>query len=211
MGELVAQPGDTTRAADADRDRVLRLLSVATADGRLTVEEHGELMSRTLHARTLGELEVITKDLRPEPAPETARIVEPAVAPARRRLLAIFGARTRKGTWHVPTELSALAIFGAVELDLREASFDAAEVVLIANCCFGAVEVTVPEWVRVEEEGHAVFGAREVRGARTATGVAPRVTLRVRGISVFGALEVKVKPPKAAPGAGPGELGEGGS
>ncbi len=198
MSELVVPGGDTTRASDADRDRVLQLLATATADGRLTVEEHGQLMSEALHARTLGELEVLTRDLRPEHAGAASTVVTPGSAP-RRRLLAIFGARSKKGRWQVPRELVAVAVFGAVELDFREATFEASEAVLVAHSCFGAVEVVVPDWVRVEEEGHAIFGAREVRASKGVSSTAPTtVTLRVRGVTAFGAVDVRVKPPKLA-------------
>lgn len=197
MSDVVPQPVPTTRASDADRDRVLKVLATATADGRLTVEEHSDLMDRALHARTIGELDVLTVDLGTRPDPPAPVVL--AAAPAR-GFLAIFGARTRKGGWHVPSEFKATAIFGAVELDFREAQFDAPEVVCVANSIFGAVEITVPDWVRVIDEGSAIFGAREEHGGPSAE---PRVTLRLKGMSVFGATEVKRKAPKLK-GAGPG-------
>jgi hypothetical protein len=198
VSDLVKRP-TTTRASDADRDRVLKVLSDATSDGRLSVEEHHDLMTQTLHAKTFGELEVITADLGPyeEPAPAEHVVAHPAT---RRGLLAIFGARTRKGSWQVPTEFHATAIFGAVELDFRNAQFDAPEVLCVANSVFGAVEVTVPDWVRVIDEGAAIFGAREESGA---SGGTPTVTLRLKGLSVFGAVEVKHRPPKLHRGPGP--------
>jgi hypothetical protein len=208
VSDLVAQPTDSTRASDADRDRVLKLLATATSDGRLTVDEHSELMTRALQARTVGELVVITKDLAPEPAVAGAPSV--ASGPSTRRgLFAIFGARTRTGDWQVPTELRANAVFGAIELDFREVRFDGPEVVVIANSVFGAVELTVPDWVRVEDEGHVVFGAREFHGSKGAAAPAapPRVTVRVRGLTVFGAVEVRRKAPKVNRGSsGPSEL-----
>ena len=198
MSDLVKRP-TTTRASDADRDRVLNVLSDATSDGRLSVEEHHELMTQTLHARTIGELEVITTDLAPheDPMPETHVVARPA---SRRGLLAIFGARTRKGGWQVPTEFRATAIFGAIELDFREAQFDAPEVLCVANSVFGAVEITVPDWVRVVDEGTAIFGAREEAGPSSGT---PTVTLRLTGLSAFGAVEVKRKAAKLKRGTGP--------
>jgi hypothetical protein len=191
MGDLVPERAPTTRASDSDRDEVLKVLATATADGRLTVDEHSELMDRALHARTIGELEVITQDLAtaqaPTPAPQ-------AIAPAPKRgFLAVFGAKSRKGGWHVPTEFKATAVFGAIELDFREAVFDAPEVLCIANCLFGAVEITVPDWVRVIDDGTAIFGAREEAGA---SAVEPTHTLHLRGMSVFGATEVRRKAPK---------------
>jgi Domain of unknown function (DUF1707) len=192
MSDVVPQHSPTTRASDADRDRVLKLLATATADGRLTVEEHGDLMDRALNARTIGELDVLTEDLGTVTAQPPAPSAPMAAAPSR-GFLAIFGAKTRKGGWHVPTEFKATAVFGAVELDFRDAQFDAPEVLCVANCVFGAVEITVPDWVRVIDEGTAIFGAREETGASS---VEPRVTLRLRGISVFGATEVKRKASK---------------
>lgn len=212
MPDLVAQPADSTRASDADRDRVLKLLATATSDGRLTVEEHSDLMTQTLHARTLGELVVITQDL----APVSSGAPRPAATPAqglstRRGLLAVFGARTRKGVWQVPTELRANAVFGAIQLDFRDAQFDGPDVVLIANSIFGAVELTVPDWVRVEDEGHVIFGAREFHDAKGGSPQVPppqpTVTVRLRGLTVFGAVEVRRKGPKVRRSSGP-ELSE---
>jgi hypothetical protein len=199
MSDLVPQHSPTTRASDADRDRVLQVLATATADGRLTVDEHSDLMDRALHARTIGELEVLTQDLGPHqsPAPPPAPVGMIASAPSR-GFLAIFGARTRKGGWHVPAEFRATAIFGAVELDFREARFDVPEVVCVANSVFGAVEITVPEWVRVVDEGSAIFGARDESGSPSTE---PTVTIRLRGMSVFGATEVKRKAPKLPKGS----------
>jgi hypothetical protein len=199
MSDVVPQHSPTTRASDADRDRVLQVLATATADGRLNVEEHGELMDKALTARTLGELDVLTQDLGTRPAATPAPAAPLAPAPSK-GFLAIFGARSRKGGWHVPSELRATAVFGAVELDFREAHFDAPEVVCVCNCVFGAVEITVPDWVRVIDEGTAIFGAREEAGG---TSVEPRATLRLKGFSVFGATEVRRRAPKLKKGSGP--------
>lgn len=197
MSELVAQPSDSTRASDADRDRVLKLLATATSDGRLTMDEHNDLITKTLHARTLGELVVITHDLAPAPSTDPAPAPSPGPT-TRRGLLAVFGARSRKGAWQVPTELRATAVFGAIELDFRDAQFDGPEVLIIANTVFGAVELTVPDWIRVEDEGHVVFGARDFHDAK-GTGPSqqrPTVTVRLRGLTVFGAVEVRRKAAK---------------
>lgn len=197
MSDLVPQP--TARASDADRDRVLALLSTATADGRLSVEEHHDLMEQTLHAKTVGELAVITHDLQPTdvPAPAASVAVTSASRPG---MFAFFGARTRKGGWQVPTEFKATAVFGAVELDFREAQFDATEVLCVATSVFGAVEITVPDWVRVIDEGSAIFGAREDAGPSDGP---TTVTLRLKGFSAFGAVDVKRKAPKFKQSGGP--------
>jgi hypothetical protein len=74
------------RASDADRDRVAGALREHCAQGRLTVDELNQRLDATYVARTLGELEQVTKDLpeedldyRPIAAHQRARS-----APARR-------------------------------------------------------------------------------------------------------------------------------
>jgi hypothetical protein len=59
------------RAADRDRDVVLRVLGEAYADGRLDREEYDERSTATSRAKTLGELRPIIADL--VPATQTVR------------------------------------------------------------------------------------------------------------------------------------------
>ena len=63
------------RAADSDRAAVAAVLGRHMADGRLTVDEYDERLSRAYAARTYGELDALTADL-----PSTHR--PPAVQPA---------------------------------------------------------------------------------------------------------------------------------
>jgi hypothetical protein len=51
------------RASDADRDRVAGALREHCAQGRLTVDELQERLETTYAARTLGDLDRVTKDL----------------------------------------------------------------------------------------------------------------------------------------------------
>ena len=57
------------RAGDADRDRVISRLREAFAEGRLTDDEFRERMDEAQHAKTFGELAVLTEDLPHMPAP----------------------------------------------------------------------------------------------------------------------------------------------
>jgi Domain of unknown function (DUF1707) len=72
------------RASDADRDRTVEELRTHAADGRLTVEELEERVQRALASRTLGELEVLTRDLPDRalpspPSPRRRRSSRPAI------------------------------------------------------------------------------------------------------------------------------------
>ncbi|MEU4249475.1 DUF1707 domain-containing protein [Amycolatopsis sp. NPDC026612] len=56
------------RAADADRERVATTVQTAGAEGRLTLDEVEERLTRVYAARFTDELAVLTTDL-PRPAP----------------------------------------------------------------------------------------------------------------------------------------------
>lgn len=73
------------RASDADREHVVSTLRQHHAEGRLTVDEFTDRMQRAFGAKTLGELDVLTRDLPPllPPEPELSRS-DPATV-ARRR------------------------------------------------------------------------------------------------------------------------------
>jgi hypothetical protein len=55
------------RASDADRDQVAERLRAAAAEGRIGFDELEERLSKTLSARTYGELEAVVADLPSSP------------------------------------------------------------------------------------------------------------------------------------------------
>ena len=63
------------RASDADREHVVNVLRQHHGDGRIDVNEFTERMQIAFEAKTLGELEALTKDLPrlPPPLPEDPR------------------------------------------------------------------------------------------------------------------------------------------
>ena len=67
-------PESHLRAGDTDRTAVATVLGRHMADGRLTVAEYDERVSRAYAARTYGELADLTSDL---PATDGGRSVEP--------------------------------------------------------------------------------------------------------------------------------------
>ena len=48
--------GGNLRASDADRERVVAVLSTAYAEGRLSREEHDERLNQAMRARTFDDL-----------------------------------------------------------------------------------------------------------------------------------------------------------
>src|SRR5271166_1908907 len=150
------------RASDFDRDRVITLLAEAAADGRLTADEHSERVERAYQARTLGQLAVLTTDLVGEDA-------QPIKLDGRRAVTGIFGRDSRDGRWVVPDSLPVVAIFGEVELDLREALLQSGRVVVYATLIGGTLHLIVPDGVSVETTGTAVFTRKINRTMRQPT------------------------------------------
>jgi hypothetical protein len=144
------------RASDADRERVVALLTEAAGDGRLTLGEHSDRAERAYAARTLGELAVLTADL-------AAPSAQPIRLDARRSVAAIFGKERRDGRWVVPDNLAVTAIFGEVVLDLREALLQANRITLYATVIGGTVQLIVPEGVAVETTGTSIMGRKTGR------------------------------------------------
>ncbi|MFC5752001.1 DUF1707 SHOCT-like domain-containing protein [Actinomadura rugatobispora] len=170
------------RASDADRERVVSVLGEALADGRLTLEEHSERTTRAYQARTLGELTGLTGDLSPEEA-------QPILVDDR-PVSAFFGRMRREGRWVVPVKLPLLALFGTVELDLREAVLQRRHIVLDSLIVGGRVRIVVPEGVQVNVTGRTILSTREVRTRPAPEGP----TIEVGGTFVFGS--IKARAPK---------------
>lgn len=164
------------RASDFDRDRVIALLAESAADGRLTADEHAERMERAYQARTLGQLAALTVDL-------VGQDAQPIKLDGRRAVTGIFGRDSRDGRWVVPDSLPVVAIFGEVELDLRDALLQSARIVVYATLLGGTIHVLVPEGISVEMTGTAVL-TRKI--SRTVREPAQRGSLAGRTASIQG-------------------------
>lgn len=186
------------RASDADRDRVADILREALAEGRLTTDEHAERIETLYAAKTMGELEPLTRDL-----PVPGRTAEPGPVPGRPvpgipartespTIVAVFGGASRKGRWRVGSEIKAFALFGGVDIDLTEAVFESPYVTITITAVFGGVDVKVPENVTVRGDGAVgVFGGFDVKGYEAEEANAPVV--QVRGLALFGGADVRRK------------------
>jgi hypothetical protein len=157
------------RASDADRERVVAMLSDAAADGRLTLGEHAERAQQAYAARTLGELAGLTADL-------AAPSAQPIRLDGRRSVTAVFGRDHRDGRWVVPETLPVLAVCGDAVVDLREALLTRRRVLVYATVIAGHLDLIVPEGVAVEITGHSFLSRRSVSGGRLP---APRPDLPV--------------------------------
>jgi hypothetical protein len=207
------------RASDTDRERVAERLRSAAGHGRITLDELEERLEAVYAAKTYGELEPITADLpvegdsagatvaagRPASvvAPEDARVGAPASS--RRTAIAIMAGAKRAGAWVMPKRLRAFAFWGGVVIDLREARYEAAEVVIQATAIMGGVHIIVPEDVHVDVAGIGIMGGF---GENEASTIAPpnAPVVRVKGFAFWGGVVVQHEARELNRG-GRGELG----
>lgn len=188
------------RASDADRERVAQVLHHAMGEGRLTVTEVDERLREVYAAKTIGDLQPITRDL---PGHELA-VVPPTMpapaapaAPTDSRIggtptssvaVALMSGATRKGPWVVPERFQAVAVMGGVELDLTDARFAAPEVTIQVFALMGGVELKVPPDVTVDVRGFAFMGGFD--NSVHSGGPPGSPVVRVTGFALMGGVDV---------------------
>jgi hypothetical protein len=173
-------------------------LSTAYAEGRLTREEHDERVDQLMAAKTFDDLIPITRDLvvvgspPPVAAPQSAsRFTIDATGQDLQpdKMIAIFGGVTRTGRWRVRKKIQAFALFGGMDLDLRDAVFEAPVVEIAGFWCFGGLDMKVPEGIDVRDQTAGIFGGTDVRDIGDPVPGAP--TLVIKGVALFGGVSVR--------------------
>ncbi len=203
------------RASDADRQQVADVLGAAYAEGRLTLDEHDERLDQAMSAKTFDELIPVTRDLvyaapttppAPAPAgpPPTAaptsashppvRVDTTGASPEPERLIAVFAGATRSGRWRIRRQTQAFAVFGGVDLDLRDATFEAPVVEISGFWCFGGMTLLVPPGVEVRDQSIGVFGGSDLSRSAPAEPGAPVVV--IKGLCLFGGITVQTPRPR---------------
>jgi Domain of unknown function (DUF1707)/Cell wall-active antibiotics response 4TMS YvqF len=179
------------RVSDAEREHVALRLREAGGEGRLTLEELSERVELAYAARTVADLEALTTDL---PAAGTAAapaaLPEPAPPEKAGWVVAVMSGADRRGSWRPRGRTRAVALMGAVDIDLREAQIDAPEIRITAVSVMGGVTVIVPEGVRVEMGGFALMGGNSSPRDPGPEGPGAPV-VRVSAWSLMGAVDVK--------------------
>lgn len=198
------------RASDIDREHVAEWLRTAAGDGRLSFDELDERLEAAYGAKTYAELEPLVADLpgaldrpaRPTAYPAAISTTQPQRQPAAMQVggraldnvaIAIFGGATRKGRWVVPRKMQNFALFGGIDLDLREAILEDREVTIYANAMFGGIDIIVPEGVAVRTSGAGIFGGFD--GVNDDGGAPDGPVIHVTGVAIFGGVDVKRRGP----------------
>jgi hypothetical protein len=182
------------------------MLRDAAAEGRLDLEELNERLDLVYSAKTYSELEPITADL---PAAGT-RPVAPARGashspdrfggtPAGGIAVAIMSGFSRKGNWVAPKEMTAVAIMGGGEIDLRDARFEEPTITIHAVTIMGGIQITVPEDAHVQVNGFGLMGAFDDSHA-TGEGAPGGPRIIVNGFAFWGGVAVERKPSRTSAG-----------
>ena len=188
------------RISDDDRHRVAEALRHAAGEGRIDLEELDERLEATYAAKTYADLVPITADLPThsgaQPRPRVAHPTTPLVpVSSYQGSFAMMSDTTRRGVWQMPAQHTAFALMGAVNLDLREALFEAREVTINAVAVMAGIDITVNAHTAVVVDGFGLMG--DFSEARSK--VDPELTpdspvVRVRGLALMGAVNVRRKP-----------------
>lgn len=199
--------GGHLRASDRDRDQVSAVLSTAFAEGRLTREEYDDRVDALPSAKTFDDLVGLTQDLvvvgSPSPNPADAdqaySIDTSGGSGEIDRLVAVFSGAERKGRWRVRQQVQAYAVFGGIQLDLREATFESQVTEISGLWCFGGLEIKVPAGVEVRNETMGIFGGTDIQDVGEPVPGAP--VLVVKGMSIFGGVSIRGPQPAKRRGA----------
>ena len=108
--------------------------------------------------------------------------------------LAVFGGIEKRVTSQNFQGGNVTAIFGGIELDLRQAAMEAEQAVMEVNSIFGGCEIRVPESWSVVSHGQGFFGGYSdgTRTSGTEDLTNPkRKILIVKGAAIFGGVELK--------------------
>lgn len=173
------------RASDADRERTGLHLRDAAADGRLTIDELDERLELAYTARTMADLDRLTRDLGTL-APGSASGPRP-----RRRLVAVMSGAALAGRVRLGSVLHVLAVMGGVEIDLRDAELVDGELTIRVFALMGGVSLVVPPGIDVDVHDVIAFMGGRGSNVPAAPAGAPRV--RVTGFVMMAGLAAVVR------------------
>ena len=184
MSNLPSRDSSALASAD-DRIQVAQLLSEAASNGRLTLAQYEDRLSKTYAADTYYQLQRLTNDL-----PEAMEFRRGTSRPApSTMLLAILSGFDRSGRWNVPGRMTTFTLFGGGVVDLRYADFTASDVEIHVYSIFGGQTFLLPPEVNVDIKGRGVIGGVDSTVEGAGSPGAP--TVRIKGFSLLGGVGIK--------------------
>ena len=173
----------------SQREAALDQLRAHFVQNTLDMHEYEKRVEFVALADDLDAMNSALADLQPlttaPPKPQALALPDRG-----RPLLAIFGSLERRGGWLTTRHEKIVAVFANAELSLLDAPLPDGVTTLEIVCVFGNFELTVPADLRVEMQVMGILGNAEDRGQRGQVAVGQGPVLRLRGVCVFGNVEI---------------------
>jgi hypothetical protein len=170
---------------------IVSRLSENAAAGRLTLAELEERIGRAYASTTRAELSNLIADL-----PKGVAVPAPIRRKPTRWLLTVMSGTEKKGRWRVGRQLTAVAVMGGNDIDLRHAEIDADEVTIVAIALMGGIDIYVPDAVDLDIGGFAFMGGTGEKGSsRAPRPGGPRI--RILAYPVMGGIDIWRLPEEA--------------
>jgi hypothetical protein len=190
-------PLPVLRASDVERERAAEQLRDAAGEGRLTVEELDERLTRCYSAKTVAELAELTVDVvvsGHDPTPSPAGALPPvAVKPGpggTGTVISIMSGSDRSGHWRVASRLNVISVMGGSDIDLTQAEFAAPVTDITVFSLMGGADIRVPDGVEVQISKFALMGGHDVKLSDQAPPPGAPV-IRLRMLSIMGGGDVR--------------------
>jgi hypothetical protein len=181
------EPAAGIRASDVERDATLERLSVASGDGRLTLEEFSQRMDRATTAKTRAELDRLVVDLPAEVGAASSTVAQRGPGRSSWHISPIGGLSV-SGPWRMERSVIVVSLIGGAHLDLSQAQLAAPEVTLTKVSLLGGVSVSVPPGIRVDASGFSLIGGTSVDAVPEPGPGAP--TVHIRAYSLLGGTRI---------------------
>ena len=183
----------------AEREKVVARLSDAFAHDRLNVDELERRLTQAHERNTIASIDQLLDDLAETDGKTPAQALAHASDfPEHQDITAIFSGSQFSGPRPLPRRLKIRAIFGGVQVDLRDALFPDGVVEVEVKAVFGGVQIIVPPTLAVECHGVAILGGFESLNRVPANPDPSSPLLRVRGRVVFGGVQIETRLPGEA-------------
>jgi hypothetical protein len=196
---MPAPPSKDLVALGEARDRAIAQLSEAFAHDVIDVAEFERRVTLAHAAATVGDVEGLVSDLAGAPLPVawTPAPVQLAASASDevQRVTAMFGGVERHGTWTLPRRVEALALFGGMVLDFRDAVLSAGLTEIHVSAVMGGIQIIVPPSLSVEISGTAIMGGFD-HVDRVPQVLDPRrPVLRIHGFAFMGGVFIETRLP----------------
>lgn len=138
----------------------------------------------------IGILMLIRNTQYTQPGPEQASASGPPPAPGSFSLWTTFSGLERRVDAKDFRGGEVSALFGGIELDLRDAVMAEAQATIDVSAMFGGVEIQIPQTWLAEVRGSALFGGFADETLPPPPGPSPAPRLVVTGYAMFGGVTV---------------------